>query len=107
MRRKGGRVAKGDFVIEGIVFTPADQETLRVLAAEPLLARCRKLARRLSISEHAVKKRLDHLRQQTVTANIDELMEWIWARREQLERLPHPRHPDPSQFRPTRCASRR
>ncbi len=88
-------MAKGDFVIEGIVFTPADQETLRVLATEPLLARCRKLARRLSISEHAVKKRLDHLRQQTLTASTDELMEWIWARREQLERLPDPRHPDP------------
>ncbi|MGH2708495.1 MAG: UTRA domain-containing protein [Actinomycetota bacterium] len=79
-------MAKGDAIIAGIVFTPADQETLRLLRVEPLLAKRRRLAERLSISQEGAKKRLDHLREQTGAATVDDLMEWIRRNGDRLDR---------------------
>jgi tetratricopeptide (TPR) repeat protein len=77
-------MARGDVVIGRIAFTPADQETLRLIRAEPYSARCGRLARRLCLSQNGAKKRLDHLRLQTSTSTVDELLEWIWRNGEAI-----------------------
>src|SRR3989442_10055692 len=79
-------MARGDVVIGGIVFPPADQETLLLIRAEPYSARCARLAERLCLSHNGAKKRLDHLRLQTGTSSVDELLEWVWRNGEAIDR---------------------
>ncbi len=71
-------MARGDVVIGRIAFTPADWETLLLIRAEPYSARCARLAERLCLSHNGAKKRLDHLRLQTCTSSVNELLEWVW-----------------------------
>lgn len=88
-------MARGDVVIAGIVFTPADRDTLRLIRAEPYSAKCARLAQRLCLSHNGAKKRLDHLRLQTATSSVDELLEWIWRNGAAIDRaLAGIAHPD-------------
>ncbi|MFN2591360.1 MAG: hypothetical protein ABR532_00790 [Candidatus Dormibacteria bacterium] len=80
-------MARGDAIIGGIVFTPADQETLRLIRDEPYAARCARLAERLCLSHNGAKKRLDHLRLQTGTSSVNELLEWVWRNGEAIDRV--------------------
>ena len=79
-------MARGDVVIGRIAFTPADWETLLLIRAEPYSARCARLAERLCLSHNGAKKRLDHLRLQTGTSSVDELLEWVWRNGEAIDR---------------------
>lgn len=81
----GSEVARGDVVIGGIAFTPADQETLRLIRAEPYSARCARLAQLLCLSKNGAKKRLEHLRLQTSTSTVNKLLEWVWRNGEAID----------------------
>lgn len=77
-------MARGDLVFKGISFTPGQLRTLRRLLEDPRRSQRAILAEAEKISIHTAKNRLDVLRQQTQSANIDELRAWLWRHRDAL-----------------------